>query len=204
MESVNLSLNGVSGTLWEIRRQEHIHYYLGYRQAVLIANSLLKNLRLARLNKKATQCMLKEQNDKLILLGDGDDKEILLLEIGITEDSLDEQSSLIRDTELELKVAMEEKERIAKKYPELLGSYENVQNGCSQIALLAKLARSMAIATYSSLQGVSEGVAETIFDSGCLSLDDQQVLHSFWSEKMTKLIPANPDNTFNSENTLPS
>lgn len=198
MKNVNYSLNGTSGTLWEIRRQEAIHFYLGYRQAILIVGSLQKNLKLAKLEKRKTQLGVTKEKERF-QAGVGSlneiEREIFLGEIEIVEDSLIEGEILIRDAELELAVAQSEEQRITRTHPELLGNgYDAVQQQFSQAAFLAKLARSVAISTYASMKGVSDATAEVIVDSDCLTSEEQRLLFTSWSERMAKLIPAELEN----------
>lgn len=202
MKNVNHSLNGTSGTSWEIRRQEAIHFYLGYRQAILIAGSLQKNLKLAKLERRKTQLGLSKEKERFqasVSNLSEIEKEIFLGEIEIIEDSLVEGEILIRDAELELAVAQSEEQRIVNAHPELLGnslenSYSEVQLQFSQAAFLAKLARSVAISTYASMKGVSDATAEVIVDSDCLTSEEQRLLFASWSERMAKLIPAELEN----------
>ena len=178
MKNTNYSLNGISGTLWEIRRQEAIHFYLGYRQAILIAASLQKNLKLAKLERRKTQMSVVKEKARFQSTANTlneIEREIFLGEIEIVEDSLLEGETLIRDAELELAVAQSEEQRIAKAHPDLLeNGYDAVQKQFSQQAFLAKLARSVAISTYASMKGVSDATAEVIVDSDCLTSEDQR------------------------------
>lgn len=193
MANVNRTLNGIPGTLWEIRRQEHTHFYLGYRQAILIIESLSKNLMLAKLDQKKTNLVLKKETDKLETLEEID-REIHFLEIEIIKQDCIEKNILIRDTLIELEIAIAEKERIEIEHPELLESYELVQKNLVETAFLAKLARGLAVATYAVSQGFSESASEVIIDSDCLSEADQRKLFGLWSRRLQKVLPSNQTN----------
>lgn len=188
MTSVNLSLNGVSGTLWEIRRQENTHFYLGYRQAVLIVRDLQKKIKSANLERRKTLFFVEQEKAKANKLA-GEEREILLDEISIIEDSLAEGLDFIRDAKNELNAAVAEIERLQNEHPDLLDSYETVQEKYSQASFVGKLARNLMISTYSLYKGVSESAAEVIVDSDCLTPHDQQTLVSSLAAKMEKLLP---------------
>lgn len=188
MQKVNLSLNGIPGTLWEIKRQEQIHWYLGYRQAILIVNSLGKTLKEAILTQKKATLAL-EQKKKLLVDKVGVELEILILENEIADDALEEQKQLFRDTETEYQTALVEKTRIETEHPEiLLKDYKTLQTEYALDAFRGKLARHVAIATYSSHRALPESASEVIYDMMAFSVEEQQDFHQKLSSKMFELL----------------
>ena len=195
--NINLSLNGIAGTLWEIRRQEKIHPYLGLRQAALIIDSQEKALRAGRLELKRNLLKLKKQKEQVLKLID-DELDILQDEIYNAECEIDSCRNLIRDAEVELNVAVEEKRRIEFCYPDMENeTYESLQEKYANEAFVCKLARAVVISAYSAHKGLSEGAAEIIYDSECLSPGDQAILEMNMVGKLRQLAPElfkNPPN----------
>lgn len=167
MTQAHLSLNGTPGTLWEIRRQENIHPYLGIRQAILIINTQEKALKEGRLAQKKATVSLKTQRQKLPYL-EGDARDIALDEIELAEYNLQSFDQLILDAESELSVARQEKMRIESTNPSMASAnYEALQAAYAKEAFRCKLARAVVISAYSSQKMISEGAAEVIYDSAC-------------------------------------
>lgn len=189
MLNVNITLNGISGTLWEIRRQEAIHFYLGYRQALLIIKDLEKNIKTAKLGSQKTMLAISKEKTALASSIPEEEESVRILELEIIQDSLVETNLLIRDSVFELEAAKAEKDRIETEHPELRGTYEEIQQKYAQSAFLAKLARNVAISTYALSQGLSEAASEIIVDSNCLSITDQEQLFALWGNRMQKILP---------------
>jgi len=194
MTKINQSLNGIPGTLWEIRRQENVHPYLGLRQAVLIINAQESALREGKLSLKKLRIKLKTQKENLSTL-QGDNLEIALDEIEITGYELDSLEKLIIDASTELRIAIEEKDRIESLNPSMCNeTYESLQEKYANEAFQNKLARSVVIAAYSSQRMISEGAAEVIYDSACLSLTDRQRFETNVILQLRQLLPPEPVN----------
>lgn len=175
MTKPNLSLNGIPGTLWEIRKQEKIHPYLGLRQAILIINSQERALKEGRLSQKKCLLKLKKQKESLATTFDADERDILLSEIDLTEHELTSFVQLFFDAEMELETAIAEKLRIESLNPDMVNSTsEDLQKQYASDAFQCKLARAVIISVYSNRKAVSEGVAEIMYDSFCLSESDKQ------------------------------
>ena len=171
---VNLSLNGIPGTLWEIKRQEHIHWYLGYRQAILIVNSLNKALKEATLTQKKALLEIDKKRQALSTKS-GVELEILELEIEIAEDDLEQQKQMVRDSEMERGTTLTEKARIEAEHPEIADEdYETLQHKYTKEAFQNKLARAVTIAAYSSHKMLPEGASEVIYDMRAFSEDEQK------------------------------
>jgi hypothetical protein len=165
----HLSLNGIPGTLWEIRRQENVHPYLGLRQAILIINAQERALMDGRLSKKKLIFKLNKQKEEFLITR-GEEAEILKDEIDIAEYELQSFDQLILDAETELRVAKEEKERIEALNCDLVGAtYEELQQKYASEAFQRKLAKAIVVSAYSSQKMISEGAAEVIYDSVCFS-----------------------------------
>jgi len=194
MEKVNLSLNGIPGTLWEIRRQESIHPYLGLRQAILIIDTQEKALRQGALTQKKMRLTLKTQQQDLPN-SLGDLREILLDEIEITQYQLDSFYQLLVDAKAELDTAIKEKLRIEKLNPAMIaGTYETIQMSYANESFQCKLARSVVVSVLSAARGISEGAAEVLYDSNCLSAEDQQKFKANIEMQLQQLLlgPVNP------------
>lgn len=195
MSKVNLSLNGIPGTLWEIKRQEYIHWYLGYRQAILIIGALNKTLKEANLSqKKATLEIHKKKQERSTK--SGTELEILALEIEIAEDALDEQKQMIRDSEMERETALIEKARIESEHPEIASEdYETLQQKYTKEAFQNKLARAVTIAAYSSHKMLPEGASEVIYDMRAFSEAEQKRFSEKVMIEILGLMPElSPDN----------
>lgn len=191
MANPNLSLNGVAGTLWEIRRQENVHPYLGLRQAVLIINAQEKALREGRLAQKKAALALKNQKQSARPTGT-DEVAIFLSEIEIAEHELAAYDQLILDAETELNAAKEEKTRIEYLNPSMASeTYEGLQIKYAQEAFQCKLARAVVISAYSSHKTISEGAAEVIYDAGCLSQSDRERFEGNVIGQIRQLLPEN-------------
>jgi hypothetical protein len=176
MNKPNLTLNGVPGTLWEIRRQESIHPYLGWRQSILIINSLEKALKNADLAYKKSALALTKQRAK-ILNCEPEDLEIISCEIAIAEYEQESIAQLVFDTKMELKVAEEEKQRIEYLNLDMVKeTYMGLQEKYASCAFQCKLARSVVISALSSSNQISESAAEVLYDSACLSQNDREHL----------------------------
>lgn len=194
MTKPNLSLNGIPGTLWEIRRQENVHPYLGLRQAVLIVNAQQKALREGRLGLKKIKLKLKTQQQELAG-NEGDELEILLDEIEITKCDIASFDQLLLDAETELRVAIEEQERIEALNPSMVDeTYETLQGKYANEAFQNKLARAVVIAAYSSHKMISEGAAEVIYDSACFSPTDRRRFEANLVSQLRQLLPPEPAN----------
>jgi len=194
MEKVNLSLNGIPGTLWEIRRQENIHPYLGLRQAILIIDTQEKALRQGSLSQKQMRLNLKTQQQALSN-SSGDERDILLAEIEITQYQLNSFDQLLLDVKAELNAAIEEKLRIERSNPAMTaGTYESIQASYADESFQCKLARSVVISVLSAARGISEGAAEVLYDSSCLPVEDQQRFKSCIENQLQQLLlaPVNP------------
>ena len=191
--NVNLSLNGIPGTIWEIRRQEYIHWYLGYRQAILIINSLNKALKEAEVSQKKAVVEINKKKRQQVLEEDPDTVEILNLEIEIAQDSFAEQSQMIIDGQVELSVALVEKERIESEYPEILSkSYIELQQEYAEEAFQNKLVRATAISAYSSGRNLSEGVSEIMYDMQAFSAATQEKFLKKLATATYKLMTPHP------------
>ncbi len=201
MTKANLSLNGIAGTLWEIRRQEYVHWYLGYRQAVLIVNSLTKGLKDAELSRLRTLLDI-DNKKKDSQIGShvetGELKTaIYALEIEIAENQLSEQEQMVRDSTLELEVARREKSRIEAEHPEIeLYGYQELQEKYAQEAFGNKLTRAIAISVFSTSKAIPEGAAEVIYDMRSLSETDQIKFSDNLTKEILALLPElAPSNT---------
>ena len=189
---VNLSLNGIPGTLWEIKRQEHIHWYLGYRQAILIINSLNKALKEATLSQKKVFLEIGKKRQELSTKS-GVELEILELEIEIVEDDLAQQKQMIRDSEMERETALIEKTRIESEHPEIAAeNYEELQQKYAKEAFQNKLVRAVTIAAYSSHKMLPEGASEVIYDMRAFSEAEQK---SFSEKVMIEILGLMPELT---------
>lgn len=186
---VNLSLNGIPGTLWEIKRQEHIHWYLGYRQAILIINSLNKALKEAELSQKKALLEISRKKQELSSKVE-DEREITILEIEIAETALVEQKQMIRDSEMERETALLEKARIESEHVEITnGDYQSLQQEYAREAFQNKLARSIAVAAYSSHKMLSESASEVIYDMRSFSESDQKKVSERVMMELLALMP---------------
>ena len=192
---VNLSLNGIPGTLWEIKRQEYIHWYLGYRQAILIINSLDKALKEANLSQKKALLEVDKTRQSLSTKV-GVELEILKLELEIAEDALDEQTQMVRDSEMERETALTEKVRIESEHPEIADQdYEGLQQKYSKEAFQNKLVRAVTIAAYSSHKMFPEGASEVIYDMRSFSEAEQRRFSEKVFAEVIALMPElSPDN----------
>jgi hypothetical protein len=185
----HLSLNGTPGTLWEIRRQENIHPYLGLRQAILIINTQEKALKTGRISQKKAIRDLGVQKEKLST-DTGIDLEILLDEIDLAEYNLAEYNQLILDAETELQVAIREKQRIESLNPAMFEStYQELQEIHAKDAFQFKLARAVVVSAYSSHKMISEGAAEVIYDAACLSQADRERFEIIVVQQLKQLMP---------------
>ncbi|MEG3881051.1 hypothetical protein QT972_27170 [Microcoleus sp. herbarium7] len=190
MTKVNLSLNGIPGTLWEIKRQEHIHWYSGYRQAILIINSLNKALKEATLSQKKALLEVDKKRQGLSTKS-GVELEILVLELEIAEDDLEQQKQMIRDSEMEHETALIEKARIESEHPEIAEhDYEMLQQKYTKEAFQNKLARAVTIAVYSSHKMLPEGASEVIYDMRAFSEAEQK---RFSEKVFTEVIALMPE-----------
>lgn len=196
MTKPNLSLNGIPGTLWEIRRQENIHPYLGLRQAILMINSLEKALKESRLAQKKAIRKINAQKEAFSHNDSAEDLEILLDELDLAEYELASFSQLIADTEVELNTALTEKSRIeAASFDLFDGTAENLQEKYANEAFQRKLARAVVISAYSSHKMISEGAAEVIYDSACLSKSEREQFELNVVGQLRMLLPEPPVNT---------
>lgn len=189
MDKVNLSLNGVQGTLWEIRRQEHIHWYLGYRQTILIIRSIARSLKEGRLVQKQTSLNLETKRQELTEKT-GVAREISELEIEIAESDLEDKLELIRDSTAELEIAISEKERIEREHPEIHEKdYHELQHQIAKEAFENKLVRAVAIGAYSIRKMLPEGATEIIYDMSGFSEIEQQSFSLKVKQKILELMP---------------
>lgn len=196
---VNLSLNGIPGTLWEIKKQEHIHWYLGYRQAILIIGALNKVLKEAALSQKKALLEIDKKRQALATKTDAE-LEILELEIEIAEDTLNEQKQMVRDSEMERKTALIEKARIELEHPEIAEEdYETLQQRYTKEAFQNKLVRSVAISAYSSHKMLSEGASEVIYDMQSFSEVEQQRFSEKIMIEILALMPGLSSNNISHE-----
>lgn len=194
MTHINLSLNGIPGTLWEIRRQEQIHPYLGLRQALLIINSKEKALKEAYLSQKKAALSFKHLKDK-VLISKEIELDILLAEIDIAEYDAEMFTQLILDAEAELNAAIQEKERIEKSHPDMVNSdRQELQEKYAAEAFHCKLVRSLVISIYGSYKGISEGASEIIYDSTCLSLLEKEQFDADTFKQLSQLLVTTPSN----------
>lgn len=193
MPQVNFSLNGIPGTLWEIRRQENVHPYLGLRQAILIIDSKEKALRDSRLSYKKALLNIKRQKESLEGLA-SDELEIKQLEIDIAEHEIVSMNQLVIDAEMELKVANEEKTRIEAYNPDMItGTYEELQAKYASPAFHSKLKRALVVSIYSSCKMISEGASELVYDAACLTPDERLQLDVDTFQQLTQLLSAVPN-----------
>lgn len=200
MAQVNYSLNGIPGTLWEIRRQENIHPYLGLRQAILIIDEKEKALRDGILSQKKSLLGIKNQKVALSNL-EGDELEIKQDEVEIAECDAKMFNQLILDAEMELKVAQAEKQRIEACNPDMVTkTYDELQEKYANVAFRCKLTRVLVVSAYSRQMQLSEGAAEIMYDSACLSTVEQQELNTNSSEQFFQLLGLDT----NSQNTAQS
>ncbi len=189
MTQPHLSLNGTPGTLWEIKRQENVHPYLGIRQAILIINAQEKALKEGKLSQQKAKLALKKQEEVLTKV-EGDEREILLSEIDIAKYDLKSFDQLIRDAENELNIAVHEKARIESLNPNLVNeSYEDLQVKYANEAFQCKLARAVVISAYSSHKMISEGAAEIIYDSMCLPQAERERFEINVISQLRHLLP---------------
>lgn len=201
----HLSLNGTPGTLWEIRRQENVHPYLGLRQAILIINAQEKALMQGQLSKKKLVFKLNKQKEEL-LITKGEEAEIINAEINITAYELESFDQLILDAETELRVAKEEKERIEALNCDMVGAtYEELQQKYASKAFQRKLAKAIIVSAYSSQKMISEGAAEVIYDSVCFPeaermAFDMDVLHQLKQWLPREEMQAQPNQFLESTN----
>jgi hypothetical protein len=194
MTQPHLSLNGTSGTLWEIRRQENIHPYLGIRQAILIINDHTKALKEGKLAQKKARVALSAQKEKFLSV-EGDERDILFDEIELAEYNLESFDQLILDVETELNVALQEKLRIENCNPDMITkSYEELQVTYANEAFQCKLARAVVVSAYSSHKMISEGAAEVIYDSGCLPKIERERFELNVISQLRQLLPPEPIN----------
>ena len=195
MSKVNLSLNGIPGTLWEIKRQEYVHWYLGYRQAILIIGALNKTLKEATLSQKKAFLEMDKKRQALAMKS-GVELEILELEIEIAEDGLAQQKQMIRDSEMERETALTEKTRIESEHPEIADEdYEGLQQKYTKEAFQNKLVRAVTIAAYSSHKMLPEGASEVIYDMRSFSEDEQKRFSAKVFTEVIALMPElSPDN----------
>lgn len=193
---VNLSLNGIPGTLWEIKRQEHIHWYLGYRQAILIVGALNKALKEADLSQKKALLEIDKKRETFFATEVGAELEILVLELEIAEDALAEQKQMIRDSEMERETALIEKTRIESEHPEIAEhDYEGLQRKYTKEAFQNKLVRAVTIAAYSSRKMLPEGASEVIYDMRAFSEVEQKRFSAKVFAEVIALMPElSPDN----------
>lgn len=191
ISQINFSLNGIPGTLWEIRRQENIHPYLGLRQAILIINDKEKALREGRLSQKKARLHLKRQKEALATSSlIGDELEIQADEVEIAEHDLKMFDQLILDAEMELRIATEEKQRIESCNPDMVsGSYEELQHKYTSEAFRAKLTRSLVVSIYSSFKMISEGASELVYDAACLSPSERKEFDANTAQQLTQFLP---------------
>lgn len=188
----HLSLNGVSGTLWEIRRQENVHPYLGLRQAILIIDTQEKALKEGRLSQKRTRLRL-ERQEQLVLEKKGLELEILLDEIELAKHELQSFDQLIIDAETELTTAKEEKRRIELLNPIMVAEVDDASiTEYANEAFQCKLARAVVISAYSSCKMISEGAAEVIYDSACLPETDKQKFEARVVGQLMQMLPPEP------------
>lgn len=196
MTKPNLSLNGIPGTLWEIRRQENIHPYLGLRQAMLMINSLEKALKESRLAQKKAIRKIKLQKEGILSSDNDEDREILSDELDLAEYELASFSQLITDTEIELDTAVSEKLRIESSSLNMISDTgESLQEKYANEAFQCKLARAVVISAYSSHKMISEGAAEVIYDSACLSESERTRFEMNVVGQLRMLLPEPPVGT---------
>ncbi|NJR25771.1 MAG: hypothetical protein HC786_28460 [Richelia sp. CSU_2_1] len=217
MTTPHLSLNGIPGTLWEIRRQENIHPYLGWRQAILTASELEKSLKRGNLVKNRLRIELEKKERALQLRKDNrllyfifsipskffsffnkNDKkeseylEILAAEIEIDRDEFSSLEQLIFDTETELNAAKEEKLRIESLNPDMVGGDSEALRKNASAAFQRKLVRAIVVSAYSSRKMISEGAAEVIYDSACLPEVEREQFEEDVVQQLMKLLPPEP------------
>lgn len=191
MSQVNFSLNGIPGTLWEIRRQENIHPYLGLRQAILIIDSKEKALREGYLAQKKARLHIRKQKEALALSElTGDELEIQNDEIAVAEHDIKMFEQLILDAEMELRTAKEEKQRIEAYNPDMIrGTYEELQHKYANEAFRCKLTRSLVVSIYSSFKVISESAAELVYDAACLSPSERKAFDENTAQQLTQFLP---------------
>lgn len=190
---VNFSLNGIPGTLWEIRKQENIHPYLGLRQAILIINAKEKALLDGKLAQKKALLSIKKQKESLTSL-QGDESEIRAAEIEIAEHDARMFEQLILDAEMELKTATQEKTRIETANPDMASeSYEYLQIKYANEAFRSKLTRSLVISIYGSYKMLSEGAAELVYDAACFTPAERQQFDTDTFQQLSQLLVVAPN-----------
>lgn len=191
MTQVNFSLNGIPGTLWEIRRQENIHPYLGLRQAILIIDDKEKTLREGYLAQKKARLSIKQQKKDFFVSNLTEDElEIRLDEIDIAEHNIKMFDQLILDAEMELQIAKEERQRIEDCNPDMAhGTYKELQYKYANEAFRCKLTKSLVVAIYSSFKIIPEGAAELVYDAGCLSPAERKEFDASTVQQLTQFLP---------------
>ena len=170
----HLSMNSQAAVLFEIRKQESVHWLLGLRQAELTINDRESAL---RANQKLLRRQLRELGSKARRLASLEKINFpvneQIDEMENLKDDLEEATiqieqklpPLVRDCQMELSVAISEKARILKSHPEAESlSFEELQQQFSGAALRSKQSRFIAAAAWASQNGLPEGAGQLLFD----------------------------------------
>jgi len=175
----NLSINSQGAVLYEIQKQERVHWFLGLRQAELIIQDKQAALEHNYYEQRKQEREIKRSRIKIESLSPDnplDQLEIEELEdkIAIARSAIDNLSPLLRDAVMEHQTAVGERTRILRENSIAHSlTYEELQASITPECLNEKLSRYTASRIWASQNHLSEGVGELLFD---LSPRDREIV----------------------------
>jgi len=172
--------NSTAGTLDVIRIEERKHWIKGLRQAELCIREKSKALDSNQQAKRKAERHLELIQEVLSclrplalicrpcpILGTWLKNKTLDLTdfVEQCQNSLSDQS-LFRDCEAELKVALQERDRIAKEHPEVaILSFQEIEDRYAALALLEQKVSYLAPRVFAAERGLSQEVAIALFEA---------------------------------------
>lgn len=167
----NLSINSQGAILYEIQKQERVHWFLGLRQAELIIQDKQAALEHNYYEQKKQEREIKRSQLKIQFLSSSadplDQLEIEELEdkLAIARSAIDNLSPLLRDAVMEHQTALQERSRILRENPIAQSlTYEELQANITPECLNQKLSHYTASRIWASQNHLPEGVGELLFD----------------------------------------
>lgn len=190
----HLSTNSKAAVEFEIRRQERIHWFLGMRQAELFIRDKLSALYTNREAERSYVRKIKaisREKDALGAKGVAASLDELARIEEIEDQIISAQRSwldlqpLIRDADMELQVARDERDRIIYPHPEALGlSFDELQDRYAAPALLEKQAFYFAAEAWAAVNHLPASCGHMLMD---LSPEQRQHLMTREAEIRTNL-----------------
>ena len=172
---MHLGANSLAAVRHEIRKQERIHWTAGLRQAELIVRDKLDALHQSEV--QARKCsrnlrLLKHEYDELNARRDAlTFKEEIRIEeiedevVAAKRDWFNIQP-LLRDANMEMEAAAQERDRIVKDHPECKDlSFQELQELYGQPALMNKLASFFAAEAWASMNHLPSSVGHLVLDT---------------------------------------